>query len=498
MNLRISINKELGLFVSAALACFLGLAFYNNAMIMYSLIAVECITLIVVLISGKNELYLCLLLIFITMSQEFSYFLETNGSTVAIMYSFKETRIAGLNLGLVFTGLFFVKLLMIDKSRTYIAPSRYGKSFIRWLFVLAIIGIFVGAFNILINDNNINGIPNVWFTFLQESSYGLFIAMLAYCTFFVLEVYGSRVLEKTLLTIMICNLLIPLFTNIMGIKGTYGGKELYLTLSSYILCMFIVILPAYEKYKNKLIPYTTIAIIGVFYPLFFKSIAFGKMLLLIVVIIFLFFYIRSKQSITWFFMFVMLFIAAVVAWSYIVEYLTEHNSLFGYKYKQILSLLSIWNSGWYDNLLPSPKVRITEFINIVLEYVHKPWFVITGKGILGSVKDYLQDIPMFNLSVYSYNEFIIQSYYGMHETINIFFLQSGILGLTFLFKYLNILFINIRNNPWIAIGSVWLLLLWGYSVTRSTFGLVCLCLGLYLIGTENNDAQSRDVNICHD
>lgn len=485
MDLKIKLNGDFLILVTTIFVSFLGLAFYNKAIVMYSVIGVECIMLITTLIFGKNELYLCLLVFFITMSQEFSYFLETNGSNAAVMYSFKETRIAGLNLGLIFTGLFFAKLVFIDRPRMPIF-SKYSSSFIKWLFMIAIIGILVGVFNILINDNNVSKIINVWFTFAQESSYSLFIAMLAYCTLFVLEMYGNRVVEKTLVTIMICNLVVPLAVSIMGIKGSYGGKELYLTFSSYILCMFIIIFPTYKKYKSKTIPYAIIAVTGIFYPLFFKSIAFGKMLLLIAVIVLMFFYLQSKKSVGWFFISMLILIIVVVAWGVIVDYLTKHNSLFGYKYKQVLSLISIWNHGWYDNLLPSPKVRITELANIFIEYYHKPWFIFTGKGILGTVKDYLQDIPMFNLSVYSYGEFTIQAYYGMHETINTFILQSGMFGLVFLFKYVKVLFLNLRHNPWIVIGCVWLLLLWGYSVTRSTFGIVCLCLGLYLIGRDKN------------
>ncbi len=137
-------------------------------------------------------------------------------------------------------------------------------------------------------------------------------------------------------------------------------------------------------------------------------------------------------------------------------------------------------------MLPSPKVRITEFLNILIEFVNKPYGFLIGKGILGSVKDYMGDIKMFNLGVYSYDEFVIQSYYSMHESVNIFFLSNGLFGLAFLFKYAKMFLRFMRNNPWIVIGSLWFLLLWGYSTTRAYLGLSCFILGLHMIDQNNN------------
>ena len=490
--MRLNFDSHTLIVMSAIISGFLGLLFYNNKLVMYSLIAIECLVLLVILLKGKHDVYLCLLLIFTTMSQEFDYFLGPIGTEAAVMYSFKETRFLGINLSLFFTILFLVKILLMKNLHVNNVICKNCTSFIKWIFAIAIIEIIVGSINILIDDNDISNIPNVWFIFAQVSSYVVFIAIMAYCTVVVLKVYGKEKIEETLKVTMICNMIIPVFSSMMGVEGSYGGKSLYLTLSSYILCIFIIILPAYDEYKNKIFLYMIIAAVGVFYPLFFKSIAFGKMLLLLAFAMILFFYLRSKGNTMWLFISAMVFFIIFASWSFLVEYLVKNNPLFSYKYKQVLSLISIWYEGWYDNLLPSPKVRITEFCNILIEYANKPWFFITGKGILGSVKDYMHGIKMFNLSIYSYDEFMIQSYYRVHETINSFFLQSGIVGLLFLIKYLKIVFSNIRNNPWIVVGGIWLLVFWGYSTTRSTFGIVCFCLGLYIAGENEVKLLAHD------
>ena len=493
MNLKNKSFADYFLLLCAGLSGLLGLIFYNNAAVMYSLIGLESFMLILTLSLGKNDIFLCLLMIWTTMSQEFAYFLGTSEEVITL-YSFKESRILGINLVLIFISLFFAKIVLFSKSNFSFQLSKLSLSYIRLLFIMTVFAIITGALCILCNDNDIAEITDVWFSFAQESSYIIYIMLFSYCIFFVLSVYGSELVEKTLVCIMICNLIVPLIANIAGISGKYGGQDLYLTLSSYILCILIVILPAYQKYQSKLIPYFLLAAVTIIYPLFFMSIAFGKLLIIFLMGILFFLYMRSKKNALWFIISCIVIIAAVVLWGILIAYLTDNNSLFSYKYRQILSLISIWNQGWYEEMLPSPKVRVTEFANIVVEYIRKPWFLFTGKGILGSVKDYMHEIPLFNLAVYSYEEFVVQSYYGMHESINIFFLQSGILGLFFLYQNFRIFLCSLRLNPWIVIGCVWLLLLWGYSVTRSTFGVACFCLGLYLIENSQPSKDSCEID----
>ena len=480
--LKITVDKMM--FMILFLVGFLGLVFYSNQTIMNAVIAIECLILIYCFLSRKNEYFICFLLGFITMSQEFSYFLE-NGSGTVDLYSFKETRIFGLNLALIFVSLFFLKILLFDNAINIVRNSKQGFRLLKWLFIISFSAFVIGFINILINNNGIANLPNVWKEFLQESSYGFYVSFLAFELIYVIVCNGFELIKKTIITIIECNLILPLIISFMGISGYYGGKTLYLTLSVYMLCVFIIIFAYYDlshTYK-----YYVFFALCVIYPLLFKSIAFGKLLLLVAFAVVLFLYLKSKKSITWFLGALIIFAGIFIGWGFLIDLLVKNNDLFSYKYKQIISLISIWNPDWYDNMLPSPKVRITELFNIILELIKNPIYLLCGKGTLGTVKDYMGDIPLFNLSVYSYNEFSIQSYYGMHESLNMLLLSNGLFGVAFIFYCIKVLIKNIRNNPFIVIGGVWFIVLWGYSITRATLGIACFCLGLLMVEEGEKD-----------
>lgn len=472
-------RKQLSFYSLPVVFGLFGLILYNNAYLMYATILIQSCILLYYLFSN-NEKYLCSLLLFVSLSQEFSYFLDADVSNV-VLYSFKETRVLGINLSLIFTVLFFVKIVIFDNAISILSRKSKSLEFFKWLAFLCIISIITGSINLVRNDNGILGLKNVWMTFFQEISFSLQMVILSFCILFVLIRYGKVLVEKTIIMIMLANLILPIIASLLGIQGTYGGKVLYLTLSSFLICPLVLIVPAYPNYSSFSIVIIISFIAGVLFPLFFRSIAFGKLIFIIIFSLLLFVALKSKRGYIWLIGSAIAVVLVLVFWNSIINILSKNNSLFSYKYKQVLSVIKIWESGWYENMLPSPKVRFTELVNIIIELSKNPINLLLGKGFLGTTKDHLGQIQLFNLGIYSYDEFIIQSYYGMHESVNTFLLSNGILGLFFVIKYLVIVIKHYKSNPWIIIGGLWLLLLWGYSTTRAFLGLSCLCLGLYMI-----------------
>lgn len=487
MNMKLTLNNLF--FPITFISGFTSLVFYSNPIIMGLLIGLQCCILLISLYKGKNEAFICYFTIFVIMGQEFAYFLDADISKVT-MYSFKETRIAGLNLALVFCLLFFAKLIFVDKALSIINLKKNYIYLFKWMLFIVMSGIIMGCFNVFTNNNGIKALPGIWTELFSEASYGVFVLALFFSYVYTLRQYGCERIEKCLLAIVLCNLLVPFAANLLGVVGAYGGKEMYLTFSAYLLCTIVIIFPCFKKYASKAKYIYAFWAVGVAYPLLFESIAYGKLLLIVFASIILFLYYKSYINAKWLLVTSVLFVCMLFLWKNVVEFLTENNDLFGYKYKQVLSLISFWKEGWYEQMLPSPKVRITEFANIFLELVQNPFYFLFGKGYLGTCRDYMQAIKSYDLSVYSLNEFEIGAFYGMHESINIFFLANGICGIMFLLRYIKTFINGFRKSPWIVIGGVWLVFLWGYSVTRATLGVACLCVGLYQISIQEGKVRN--------
>lgn len=475
---------EIMLFFSILLGV-VNLCFFANSIIMNVLIVLQCILLLVLLILNKDEKYLVYLTIFLTLSQEFSYFLESDVTSEVVMYSFKETRLFGMNLGLIFILLFVFKIFFVNRDYKILFKNKSLKTLLSFFSVMLCMGVIIGLINILLNNNNILSMYGVYRKFIAECSYPFFVFSLMISYSYVLCKYGCSNIKDCLIVVILSNLLVPFVAHLFGVTGYYGGKSLYLTFSCYLLCPFIIVFSRFESQSNRKRLYIFSFLIGVIYPMLFQSIAFGKLIIIIIASLFLFIFFSYKESNKGIIMTFGIVIIILIFGTTILEMLENNNSLFNYKFKQVQSIVNIFDPNWYNNLLPSPKVRITEMINIFLELIKNPIYLFFGKGYMGTFIDYISGIELFNLSIYSEQEFLIQAYYGAHESINIILLNSGIFGVAFLCKYAILCLKNIRNNPWLVIGLCWILVGYGYSVTRSCLGVGTLVLGIYLLNSKD-------------
>lgn len=144
---------------------------------------------------------------------------------------------------------------------------------------------------------------------------------------------------------------------------------------------------------------------------------------------------------------------------------------------------------WYIKMNDSIGVRIESFINIILEYIHKPYFLLFGKGYGGSiVKHWIN----FNWDIYGSSfpnvQIDNQIYSSFHLGVSEIFINFGVLGA--------ILFINVtikaakeilhnKKNIWIIIGFLWLFFFYTFYYSLC-FGVACLCYGLYLSKKQRN------------
>jgi hypothetical protein len=170
-------------------------------------------------------------------------------------------------------------------------------------------------------------------------------------------------------------------------------------------------------------------------------------------------------------------LGAIVAVITLLPRFMEQSVLFKTKYDQFISMISFWKPGWLQNMESSPKMRITEFMNIANELFSKPWFLLLGKGFMGSIQDKLGLFGEVDEFAFSEWEVNLGTYYTMHESINALFLTNGIFGLYFLFSNLKNMIKKVHISPWLIFGFLWLLLFYSYSITISIYGVVAMVVG---------------------
>lgn len=467
--------------IIASVVGFFNVIFSSSLILSNTLIFIELCVLFYYLFNQDIVEYFGVYLIFLSLSLEFDVF----GNNIPV-YGFKNFRILGVNLGIltllpVLVMFFMKKKIKMDKIRKV---SNKFYRFIIIIFLVNFIGILFGLIQILTNDNNIQYFNNVINIFLSEIYDGFGIIFLVVITFIYLISYN---LEKiNLLEDYLLATLVGVFVSIItsfsfGVFSKYGGVETLLGSNIKIYLPFLILFNFYYFKYNKII-FSLIGIISTLLLLFYN--ASGKLIILsILVLIGVFYILLINKKIK---IYLLIFILLLSSFSLLIIFDLSiinfsQSIIFQSKLNQVKSLFSIWEPNWINKMPFSPRVRIIEFANIFYEYLQKPWFLLFGKGYLGTFKDHINMLTTFIPNSYSMQEWDYSTFYGMHETLNIMFLYHGILGLvTYIFIF-KLVVLNLHKNPWILIGGFWFFMFYGYSVTLSAFGLSALIFGFIKI-----------------
>ena len=404
-----------------------------------------------------------------------------------MLYNFKETRIMGINLGIVFLLPLLPRAIcyIMIKMRTYKSQFYEIRYFILRFFGIAICGIIMSLFMIAVNDNQICSFPGMWKKLLNEIyTMVLFPGAAIICSSYIVLRNSKNIvkLKKTLLSILI-GVVVELLVSY--ITHRYGFYTIETLLSSNVIryIPFMLIIPLYNKYKkNYGIIYLFIAFVGMYFSMKYSST--GKLIILYILVPFIAIIILYKQNKKILVYLLILLPLVVLSLVMLFNYLYNSNYLFMAKFKQVVGLFS-FGSDWLDKMPLSPKVRIAEIINIFMEYIKKPWLIFWGKGYMGSTPDYTNTYHMVvNSFSFSALEHHMGIFYSVHESFNSLWLYNGIIGLVFYIDILIKVIKNVKKTPFILIGGFWFLMVYGYSVTMSVFGIAALIVGLYDINIE--------------
>ncbi|MDH6373271.1 hypothetical protein M2444_005101 [Paenibacillus sp. PastF-3] len=470
------------IFVGLIIAA-LNILFYEDMLISYSIIAVEVFILMYYLLKRKITLFFGYYLIFLCLSLEFSVLVETNQ-----IFGFKDFRIIGVNLGIL-SLIPIIPLSIARGIRINYIKTKYSNvmRFIKIILFLNVIGVFWGLIGIFINDNNVLSMNEAITGFINVCYNMMALPLLIILVFIYLLsweeefIYQIRFFLVSILIGIVFSLILALF---FGKSGYYGGTNTLIVSSVIQYLPLMIIIPFYksEKSTKYILP---LAMIGIVLALIYN--AQGKLILMcaVIPIVLIMKMIKSKDKMLLFFIPFMLLLVIFVY--YIINIELINSVIFQSKLNQSISLLQFWKENWLYNLPNSPKIRVAEFISIMIEYFKKPWFLLMGKGYMGTIVDHTGMIgQQYIPGSFELNQWENGTFYRMHETFNTMFLYHGLVGII-VYIFMSIMLLNnLNKNPWIVIGGFWFLTIYGFSITISAFGIAALLFGLALINNKDN------------
>lgn len=463
------------LYILTTTVAIINVYFLFNKTISYILIGFELLALVWLLLRKKIADYYGCYLVFLCTSIEYGYFVGNDA-----FYSFKNFRIMGMNLGIIcLLPIFLFALFDIKRIFSFIKRKSALKKFLKFLLIINISAIIMGLIMLLINDNNILSIDNLIGSFLTELYMWFFLPWLIIISLLyaiINNVASLQKIKKYFVALIISFSISTVFSYFFSQTGYYGGVDTLIISGLNFLCPLFILLPFYgEKKYNKII-YTILTVASLLLILYFNS--NGKTILLLVLTLLLgLILLFSKYKLMY--LLIPTIIGTLVLIVLLLSNVLDSSILWNSKFKQVVDLLSFWKKDWFVNMSESPKARLSELLNTVCEYAKKPYFLVAGKGYMGSIKDHLSLFGfVYEEGGFSIEEWEILSFYTVHETLNGLFLSSGILGVALLINVFRTFVKNYRKSFYLMIGCIWFLLLYGYSVTLTAFGLSSLIIGL--------------------
>lgn len=448
----------------AIIVAFVNSVCYANKYLSLGFVIFEVIILLYLFCRSKYLDYLGMYILFCGLSIEY-------GDLVAneFFYGFKNTRILGINLGiLTLIPLFLVSIKYITRHNG-VKLDKFRNYYLLMQLFAAIIGLIL----ILLDENNIQKFDNI-FVMYVNNIYSMCVQPIMLLTIFIMLIHRCEYIEKLedyFLYLMMGVVFSLIFSLAIGAGGTYGGVSTLLASNNMRWLPLMLILPIYPQYKGRLSIWI-LGTIGAILVLAFN--ATGKMVIMyaLLPLIYLFLNVKTKQykSVLLILLLIPVF---MLLFYYGAKYLAATSTLFRSKLNQALSVLGLLTGRIKTGqVLISPQIRINETLNIIYEYMEKPWLLPFGKGFMGTIKNYTG--ITYALGAYSQEEWTAGLFYRMHESLNKILLPNGLFGISFLVIQLVNGFKNISKTPWGSIGLYWLLISYGHSITMTAFGFMCL------------------------
>lgn len=408
----------------------------------------------------------------------------------------KQTFISFLNLPVIASYHIYLMLFVADfraiknikkitRSSSHIA--RLSKIFM----VLFLVQALMMLVTYLINDNNVRGIVGIYRYSVRDMMY-MFVTMsvvLLMSTSLVNDNwFGERfkAFSYDFLIGIVISALVLIATHNYYLRQAGTTRQLTCTLALMITSTMLLLFFYEKKYAVWMLLFGLLSIL--IQKEYTLGIA-GTWWMMVGSTAFLFIFCSAPTKVTYkdlfkFISLILLVIILLVAVNSFDFLNTTNNYQSSYKLEAFKRILN-WESDiniWYIALGESIQTRIEEIISIVIEFVNKPWFLLTGKGFGGTV---LKHWGISNWKVYgsTFPDIQINAgvYSSLHTGIAEMFINAGLVGMFF---YVAIIVTSIKQvlskkrNVWCFMG------IWGilfcYNFMSVAIATALLCYGFYL------------------
>lgn len=420
-------------------------------------------------------------MIFLTTSIEVSYF-ATGVRDGQIIYSFIV-----LPYFTIYTlfGLNLLMFLIIRSSGWHRNVKNCEFKGIRFIYqainYMMIVGMLMWLITYLLNDNGIFG--ESWFHTMTISevyrmSVLYFTVHNGLALLLTFDDFHERI-GSTIRNLLFALLPTGLIAVFWGVSGYRAGQSNLLMLPLYAFFAFCLFaFPQYRQFKgNKIITY--IVAIGLFILMIFRPTPLGgKWFLSIILVLAIIVY--TSSPIRGFILLGVGIIAFVfVLQSDFIYRIFGNNAYMLLKYNEASEIISSL-FGRSETIISgsSSSFRVDEFINIIYEYLAKPWYAIFGKGIVGTTLHHTSSLSWAGAGSFSAVQQQAGVYVRVHESINLIFLKYGIVGLYGMTRIVVYGIKSMKKSPWAIIGILWLLFYVGVYQTL-LIGAMALILGVY-------------------
>lgn len=481
------IKEYLGLIFVSCIISSTNVVLSGNKTLVLCLFAFEFLVLLVFALKKRMTHALIFYIVCVCSALEFENW------TLGDIYSIKTVKMAGLNLCIWLTIpvwiLFISRKIKIGKIRGHY-KSFY--QFSKWLLLMNVLALLIGAVLLLVNDNGIRSINGFLGLFIGEIYNYMFLPLTFFCAFLSILSYEEEKLYKfrfCFQAVLWGTVFQIILSKVAGFYGVYGKETTLLISTLYFLLPLGILFSAIDD--NPVFPRLNILVCSTGTILVILNNATGKIYLTLLIIVFTIFmkYRKSRNTgIKVFSYFAFGVVILVIV--FIVSYFYNYTGMAAAKLRAAIELISIWNPNWLINLQYSPKCRIGEFLNIFIEFSHNPIFFLTGKGYMGTIKDYVSFFGDLTIHTDSFTveEAANGIFYSLHE-ITSTLLVFGIIGISYNICLIKKVLKYLPRNPVLFIGAYWFCLLYGYSFTISTFGVGCFFMGLIMCDLYSKDKQ---------
>lgn len=402
------------------------------------------------------------------------------------------TRYTFFNFPLVFDWMYNVTLIFL-LFRCY---KKYGISliknnrdifkFFKWCVYLLVFGslsVFVG---VILNDNGMvsSGLfPRVAVSTILR--YIFLCAFLYLCAVYSILRYDEvSELTKNLLLVLAISGVISVA---MGMFAYYGEAD-YLILAPMCFGFTPCMLMFYKKGNQKTPAYPLLAMLIIILAFVFPCIIGSKWYLIIAATLFYLIYdlspIKSLWSMTLVLVALVLFVPFIMD---AMEGMMGGDNFNNWKFYQAMGAINFLGHdsllSWFYSLDDSAQFRIDEILNISIEYMNKPFYILFGKGLGGTTLHYTY-FPNLNWegdASFTEEQIKYGIFYQMHESSGIIYLRHGLMGVAFMFVVIKDMLVRMRYTPWSVVGLLWFFFFWGFGVS---YRLGALALVLAYVYTD--------------